>query len=139
MTPVEQIAADVHVRKETDVLRHVADAAVLRRQVARRARVEQEPVADRDRPARRNAQPRNRVQNRRLARAGGTEDRRDLRVDPLVDLEREFTLRELKRQDHHAREPPASRLAPQSAANARPVEIASSATAARSCPVSAYE
>ena len=53
--PVEQVRFHVEVRKQQRILEHVADAALLGRQVDALRGIEQDPVVDADDAARRRA------------------------------------------------------------------------------------
>ena len=138
MPAVEEVAPDVHVREQRDVLRHVADVALVRRHVDPALRREQHAAVDGDRSAVRRAQPRDGVEDRRLAGARRPEERGRARL--------ELHVRRRARRPCAARCPGRSRRAAcrrgdspiHSATNAIATETSSSASASRVLrPVSA--
>ena len=112
--PREDVPADVPVREEQGLLRHVADAALLRRPVDPSGGIEPELVAERHAPPSAAPQPGNSLQNGALARAGVPEEpdvgRRGLEchLEPEA-LERDGEL-QVETPAHSAA--PASPLAP---------------------------
>ena len=127
--------------KERDVLRHVADVALMRRQIEPLRRREHDPIADGDRAGGRTAQAGDRIEDRGLAGARRSEQRGDPGAEPHVDRQLEVPLLQRERERDHARGPlrEVSRVESHSAPNAIAADTISSAAASRSRPVSANE
>ena len=144
----QDVAPHVEMRKEREILRHVADAAAPRRHVDARGGVEEHVIADRHAAAIGPAQSRNHLEQRRLAGAGWPDDGDGAaRARLSRDGEREGAGGELHVEGERAGSgrdalvslvtmPPGDwRSTPRRNAMAR--TMTSTATAARSCPVSA--
>ncbi len=72
---VAEVAGDVEVREQQRVLEHVADATPLRRQRDPPCRVVQHRAVERDPAAIRRDEPRDQLDERRLAAPGASEER----------------------------------------------------------------
>ena len=70
---VQEVAAHRQMRKQQAILKHVADAPLLRRQVDAEGGIEQHLAIDHDAPAVRGKQPGNRIDHAGLARPGTAE------------------------------------------------------------------
>src|SRR5262245_49066072 len=91
---------------------------LMRRHVDPVGRGEEHPAVDPDRPAPWSPQPCDRVEDRRLARAGWTEERGDAGVDPDGRRQHEGSLRDLDVERDHVPRLSTRRLAASSAMNA---------------------
>ena len=91
---IENVAADVHVGEQRQILRDVADAPFVRRTVDAGARIEERSRADPDHTVLGGPQAGDRLEHGRLAGARRPEERDDPGVDVFVDLERECALAE---------------------------------------------
>src|ERR1051326_2905210 len=119
-----KVLLHIHVRKQPRLLEHVADAARHRRHEDSGLAVEQHAAIDRDAAMARVQQPRDGVDEAGLARAGGSEQRRDARLlDAKIDVQREAGETVAKR-DFDAHRPTSARTR-------------RSASAARVTPISA--
>jgi hypothetical protein len=95
--PVGEVRLHVHVRKQEAVLEHIADAAQFGRHVDAPLRIEQDCIVDADAAARGRGDPRDRVDDARLAGTGAPEKPDDRRfgreahvevkvTEPLLDI-----------------------------------------------------
>ena len=100
---IDDVFADVQVRKQQDVLRHISGSPVADGHVDVAFRVEEHVAVDRDPAAPRRAQPRDGLERRRLARALGPKQGERPRLDLDADRERELALlqREIEVEGRH--------------------------------------
>src|SRR5687767_5828806 len=144
---VGHVLPDVKVREQQHVLRDIADVPVSDWNVGVRGAIEQHAAVHGDASALWRAQAGDRLEDRRLPGAGRAEERDGTRADGQVGSDHEVTLRQGKAEfklrgvvlagwrlhDHSTR---ARRLATSTAPKASAIEIARSAAACSSCPVS---
>src|SRR6185295_2679560 len=96
---VEEVPADGEMREEGAVLRHIADPPLFGRKGEVRRAVGQRPAAEPQCPLGRLAEARDQLEERRLARSGGTEDSGHAPAEIHVDREREASERQPKAAD----------------------------------------
>src|SRR5690606_6922132 len=87
---VAQVGIDPEMRKEPRILKYIAAAALLRRQVYARRRVEQGDARHRYSAAVRPPQPGNAVEHRRLARPRRADQRGQRRVGSKTEADAPF-------------------------------------------------
>ena len=134
---VGDVLAHVEVRKQQDVLRHIAGAALTNRHVDVALGIEQQVAVDGDSPAAWSPKTRYRLERRRLAGSRRTEQRERSRFDVHRERQRELSLveREVQIKDRHYASL-ARRLDASTATKAIEIEITRRMAACRSCPVS---